>query len=122
MADRSLAARLAFPGGATGWFESTFTRDGEFRADLHGHAEMQRRPPGTGQPVVERPAHELMREPIRQPVRRQLLDEAVVDSLVEGRKELDFRAVRPAAHEVELELRASRGRELKQVARRGRQA
>jgi predicted dehydrogenase len=35
MADRSLAVRLAFPGGATGWFESTFTRDGEFRADLH---------------------------------------------------------------------------------------
>ena len=35
VADRSLAARLAFPGGATGWFESTFTRDGEFRADLH---------------------------------------------------------------------------------------
>ena len=35
VADRSLAARLAFPGGATGWFESSFTRDGEFRADLH---------------------------------------------------------------------------------------
>ena len=34
-ADRSTAVRLAFPGGATGWFESTFTRDGEFRADLH---------------------------------------------------------------------------------------
>ena len=34
-ADRSVAARLAFPGGATGWFESTFTRDGDFRADLH---------------------------------------------------------------------------------------
>ena len=34
-ADRSLAVRLAFPGGATGWSESTFTRDGEFRADLH---------------------------------------------------------------------------------------
>jgi predicted dehydrogenase len=34
-ADRSLAVRLAFPGGVTGWFESTFTRDGEFRADLH---------------------------------------------------------------------------------------
>jgi predicted dehydrogenase len=33
--DRSLAVRLAFPGGATGWSESTFTRDGEFRADLH---------------------------------------------------------------------------------------
>jgi predicted dehydrogenase len=35
VADRSLAVRLTFPGGATGWFESTFTRDGEFRADLH---------------------------------------------------------------------------------------
>ena len=34
-ADRSMAVRLAFPGGATGWFESSFTRDGEFRADVH---------------------------------------------------------------------------------------
>jgi predicted dehydrogenase len=34
-ADRSLAVRLAFPGGATGWFESSFTRDGAFLADLH---------------------------------------------------------------------------------------
>jgi predicted dehydrogenase len=34
-ADRSLAVRLAFPRGATGWFESSFTRDGPFRADLH---------------------------------------------------------------------------------------
>jgi predicted dehydrogenase len=34
-ADRSTAVRLAFPGGATGWFESAFTRDGGFRADLH---------------------------------------------------------------------------------------
>jgi predicted dehydrogenase len=34
-ADRSLAARLAFSGGTTGWFESSFTRDGGFRADLH---------------------------------------------------------------------------------------
>jgi predicted dehydrogenase len=34
-ADRSTAVRLAFPSGATGWFESSFTRDGEFRADLH---------------------------------------------------------------------------------------
>ena len=35
VADRSLAVRLTFPGGATGWCESTFTRDGEFRADVH---------------------------------------------------------------------------------------
>jgi predicted dehydrogenase len=34
-ADRAMAVRLAFPGGATGWFESAFTRDGEFRADVH---------------------------------------------------------------------------------------
>jgi len=34
-ADRSMAVRLAFPGGATGWFESSFTMDGKFRADLH---------------------------------------------------------------------------------------
>jgi predicted dehydrogenase len=30
-----MAVRLAFGGGATGWFESSFTRDGEFRADVH---------------------------------------------------------------------------------------
>src|SRR6266566_9819928 len=34
-ADRATAVRLAFPGGATGWFESSFTMDGEFRADVH---------------------------------------------------------------------------------------
>jgi predicted dehydrogenase len=34
-ADRAVAVRLAFPGGATGWFESAFTRNGEFRADVH---------------------------------------------------------------------------------------
>jgi len=33
--DRAIAARLAFPAGLTGWFESVFTRDGEFRADVH---------------------------------------------------------------------------------------
>jgi hypothetical protein len=30
-----MAVRLAFPGGATGWFESAFTQTGEFRADVH---------------------------------------------------------------------------------------
>ena len=35
VADRSMAVRLAFPSGATGWFESSFTMDGEFRADVH---------------------------------------------------------------------------------------
>ena len=34
-ADRAIGVRLAFGGGATGWFDSAFTRDGEFRADLH---------------------------------------------------------------------------------------
>jgi predicted dehydrogenase len=39
VADRAMAVRLAFPGGATGWFESAFTRDGEFRADVHVSCE-----------------------------------------------------------------------------------
>jgi hypothetical protein len=30
-----MAARLAFPDGPTGWFDSVFTRIGEFRADVH---------------------------------------------------------------------------------------
>jgi predicted dehydrogenase len=33
--DRALAAQLAFPSGLTGWFESSFTQYGEFRADVH---------------------------------------------------------------------------------------
>jgi predicted dehydrogenase len=46
VADRAMAVRLAFPGGAAGWFESAFTRDGEFRADVHvscrdGHVWVQ---------------------------------------------------------------------------------
>ena len=35
LVDRAIAARLTFPGGATGWFDSAFTTAGEFRADLH---------------------------------------------------------------------------------------
>lgn len=35
LVDRATAGRLAFPGGMTGWFESAFTRAGEFRADVH---------------------------------------------------------------------------------------
>jgi len=35
LVDRTMAGLLDFPGGAAGWFESAFTRDGEFRADLH---------------------------------------------------------------------------------------
>ncbi len=34
-ADRAMAVRLAFGGGATAWFDSAFTRDGKFRADVH---------------------------------------------------------------------------------------
>jgi len=33
--DRAAAARVAFASGLTGWFESAFTRDGEFLADVH---------------------------------------------------------------------------------------
>jgi predicted dehydrogenase len=34
-ADRAMAVRLAFPAGATAWFESAFTLDGKFQADVH---------------------------------------------------------------------------------------
>jgi len=34
-ADRAMAVRLGFADGATAWFESAFTMDGEFRADVH---------------------------------------------------------------------------------------
>jgi predicted dehydrogenase len=45
-ADRAMAVRLAFPDDATAWFESAFTLDGEFRADVHvsgqhGHVWVQ---------------------------------------------------------------------------------
>jgi predicted dehydrogenase len=33
--DRAMAGRVAFASGLTGWFESAFTRDGEFLADVH---------------------------------------------------------------------------------------
>jgi len=35
VADRAMAARLALPGGVSGWFDSAFTQTGEFRADVH---------------------------------------------------------------------------------------
>jgi predicted dehydrogenase len=46
VADRAMAVRLAFPDDATAWFESAFTLDGEFRADVHvsgqhGHVWLQ---------------------------------------------------------------------------------
>jgi predicted dehydrogenase len=45
-ADRAMAVRLVFPDDATAWFESAFTLDGEFRADVHvsgqhGHVWLQ---------------------------------------------------------------------------------
>jgi predicted dehydrogenase len=39
VADRAMAVRLAFPGGATGWLESAFTLDGDLRADVHVSCE-----------------------------------------------------------------------------------
>ena len=45
-ADRAMAVRLTFPGDATAWFESAFTLDGKFQADVHvscqhGHVWME---------------------------------------------------------------------------------
>ncbi len=35
LVDRAMAGRLVFRNGMTGWFDSAFTSDGEFRADIH---------------------------------------------------------------------------------------
>jgi predicted dehydrogenase len=35
LVDRAMASRLDFSSGMSGWFDSAFTRDGEFRADVH---------------------------------------------------------------------------------------
>ena len=35
VADRATAVSLAFPGGATAWLESSFTLDGQSRAEVH---------------------------------------------------------------------------------------
>jgi predicted dehydrogenase len=35
LVDRATAARVVFSADLAGWFESSFTRDGEFRADVH---------------------------------------------------------------------------------------
>ena len=39
VADRATAVRLAFPGGATAWFDSAFTRDGQDRDEVHVSCE-----------------------------------------------------------------------------------
>ena len=39
VADRAMAVRLGFANGATAWFESAFTLDGDFRADVHVSCE-----------------------------------------------------------------------------------
>ena len=62
--------------------------------------------PHPGQPVVQRPPHELVGEPVGEPGRGELLDHPAADGLVERREQLGLVEAGRAADDVELELRA----------------
>ena len=71
-----------------------------------------------GQPVVQRPPHELVGEAVREPGRGELLEHPAADGLVEGEQELGLPEPGRAADDVELELRSGHGCELEQLRRR----
>jgi hypothetical protein len=87
-----------------------------------GDAQVELGAAQPGEAVVERAAHELMREPVAQPVRRKLTDHAAADRLVEGGEQVGLAQAGSPAHDVEAELRPGGGRELQEVRGRGRQA
>ena len=70
------------------------------------------------EPVVERAAHQLVREPVAQRARRHLLDHAAAHGLLERRRSVGARRRRRRAQHVELELGPGDGRQLEQVAGR----
>ena len=86
------------------------------------HAQVHLGAPHPGEPVVERAAHELVREPVGEPAGGQLLDHAAADGLVEGGEEVGLAQARGLPDDVEPELRAGGGGQLQKVGRRRRQA
>ena len=86
------------------------------------HAQVHLRAPHRGEPVVERPADELVREPIGQAARRQLLDHAAADGLVERGEQVALAQARGLSDDVQAELRSGGSRELQELGRGGRQA
>ena len=85
------------------------------------HAQVQLGAARRGQRVVERAADQLVREAVREPDRRQLLDHAGVHGLVERGQQLADVGARGGAQHLELELRARRRGQLQQLAGRGPQ-
>ena len=82
-------------------------------------AQVKLRAPHRREPVVERPPHELVREAVGEPARRELLDHPAADRLVEAPRAARAPSSRRRARTiVELELRARGGRELEQVGGR----
>ncbi len=85
--------------------------------------EVQLRAAQAGEPVVERAAHELVREPVGQlRLGRDLLDHPAARGLLDRGVQLGLREAGGAADDVQLELGPGGGRELQQVDRPGRQA
>ena len=83
--------------------------------------EMQLGSPYACEPVVERSSNELVREPVGQSGRVQLLDHPAAHGLVERRQEVGLAEAGGAAEQAELELGSGRGGELEQVAGCGRE-
>jgi hypothetical protein len=85
-------------------------------------AQVELGAPCAAETVVQRLAHQLVREAIGEPARRQLLDHPAADALVEGRQELGILETCGSEDDVELELRPHGRRQLEQVRRLGREA
>ena len=85
-------------------------------------AQVELRPAHAREPVVERPAHELVREAVGQRARRELLDHPAANGLVEHGEQLGLGEAGGAADDVERELGSGGGGELQEVGGARRQA
>ena len=73
-----------------------------------------------GEPIVDRTADQLVREPVDQLALRQLLDDPAADRLVKRAAKLGLGQTGSAPDDVELELRPHGGRQIEQHTGRGR--
>ena len=78
------------------------------RLERLAHAQVQLGPPQRREPVVERAAHELVREAVGEPARGQLLDHAAAHRLVERREQVGLGRARRRAGRCRARTRARR--------------
>jgi hypothetical protein len=92
---------------------------GDALVERLGDPQVELRTTPRGEPVVERPAHELVGEPVSERVARHLLDHAARDGLVERRGERRRVDAPGLADHVGLELGAGDRRQLEHSPRPG---